>query len=336
MECSGCGRWVRAGDVDVAGLTVNEVAEMEIFCLRCVYSMLVESRRAWRESLDENKALRETISILSEEVKRYVTQPPNPPSETPVESTPEVAPHSQGAPMQHQDSPETSASLSYADVVAAPSTENVQATPQQQERDTPAGTKVGDGYTLVRRKKRPRPAINIIGDSMVRNLTKTVKCNNEGSGCISLRGAGVKHVLSKACETAVTMREDGLLVLAGGGNSLRALGSEETAHAITASVKKVKEERKDITIAVVGVLPRPRENQRYEEMRVTANRLIQADLCLLKAQAFKRKEGDLSFLNMDSALTPNMFAQDGVHLNAEGDSRFDKRVLSWIEKERRL
>ena len=56
VECSGCSRWVRASDVDVASLTVSEVAEMEVFCLRCIYNTLVESRRAWRESRDENKA----------------------------------------------------------------------------------------------------------------------------------------------------------------------------------------------------------------------------------------------------------------------------------------
>ena len=61
VECSGCGRWVKAGDVDVAGLPASEVAEMDVFCLRCVYSRLAESRSAWQESQDENKALCEMI-----------------------------------------------------------------------------------------------------------------------------------------------------------------------------------------------------------------------------------------------------------------------------------
>ena len=69
---------MRAGNVYVAGLAVSEVAEMEIFCLRCVFGMLAESRRAWKESRDESKALREMLSILPENVKRYVAQPPNP------------------------------------------------------------------------------------------------------------------------------------------------------------------------------------------------------------------------------------------------------------------
>ena len=103
----------KSGDVDVAGFTVKEVAEMEMFCLRFVYCMLVVSRRAWRESLDENKALRETISILSEEVKWYVTQPPNLPSETLIEATHTVASRCPHAASDDQEDPDMSAPLLY-------------------------------------------------------------------------------------------------------------------------------------------------------------------------------------------------------------------------------
>ena len=79
---------------------------------------------------------------------------------------------------------------------------------------------------------------------MIRNITKTVKCGEEGRWCISLRRAGVKQVYSKACETLSTMRRDVLLVLSAEGNSLRALGPKETARSITDAVKRMTEERK--------------------------------------------------------------------------------------------
>ena len=54
-----------------------------------------------------------------------------------------------------------------------------------------------------------------------------MKCNQEGSGCISLRGAGVKQGMQKVVETARTMDDNGLLILQGGGNGLHRLKAEE-------------------------------------------------------------------------------------------------------------
>ena len=73
VECSGEGRWIRAGDV-VADLVANKIALMGFFSLKCVYAMLTELRLTWKESQDENKALREMISILSDEIRGYMTQ----------------------------------------------------------------------------------------------------------------------------------------------------------------------------------------------------------------------------------------------------------------------
>ena len=210
-------------------------------------------------------------------------------------------------------------------------------TPAANDRPTEANMN-DDGFRVVRRKRTPHPTIKVIGNrpnSMVRNMTKTVKCSEEGSGCISLRGAEVKHVFSKACEASASMKESSLLVLVGGWNSLRSRGPAETAQAITESVKKMMKKRKDAAIAVVGIFPRPQENHQYEIMRVAANRQIQADLCKLKAQLVRKKEDDLSFLDMDSILTPNMYARVVVHLNAKGDSRLGRCVLSWIKEKGR-
>ena len=304
MECSGCGRWVKAGDVDVAGLPVSEVAEMDVFCLRCVYLRLAESRRAWQESQDENKALREMILILSDEIRNCVARISDPPggvSASPIDARLLRVPAE-----QLQGNFSIVESPFFADVVAASARNNneMQGTPEQQRmnKESQEGEDRSAFTTVRRRKKKSRPTINVIGDSMVRNITKSVKCGEESSRCISLRGAGVKQVYNKACETLFTMRRDGLLVLSAGGNSLRALGPEEIARSITNAVKRMTEERKDVKIAVVSVLPRPKESKDYETMRIATNHSIQSQLCMMKAKFVQQRAGDVSFLDLDRVL----------------------------------
>ena len=182
------------------------------------------------------------ISILSDEVKRCVAQPsnPKPPSGTSEVPEPPATLQPPNDAVEEHNSSNSAGNISYADAVAAPASGHNQRSPQPKVRDGTAETKVAeDGFTIVRQKGK-RHAIKIIGDSMVCNIMKTVKCSEECSGCISLRGTGVKHVVSKACETAATMRENSLLVLVGGGTGLHALGPAETARFITESVRKMK------------------------------------------------------------------------------------------------
>ena len=100
------------------------------------------------------------------------------------------------------------------------------------------------------------------------------------------------------------------------------------------SVKSIKYLRKDMSVAVMGIFPRPKEG-RYEEMRRDANRKLQRELCELKLALFKVKGGNVSFIDMDAVVSPDSFARDGVHLNVAGDVRVGRRILHWIkEKER--
>ena len=179
-----------------------------------------------------------------------------------------------------------------------------------------------------------KPTINIVGDSMVRNVTRMVKCVEEGSGCTSLRGAGVKQIMKSASEVATTLKRNGLLILQGGGNSLHALGVDETVASLMTTVREIQGKRGDLKIAVVGVMPRPKESKKYESMRMAVNRTIQRQLCAMKADIIRQK-GDVSYLDVDSILPKEVYARDGVHLNAEGDVQFGRRILQWIkEKER--
>ena len=77
-------------------------------------------------------------------------------------------------------------------------------------------------------------------------ITKTVKCEAQGSGCMSMRGLGIKQAMKMACEAANTLSKNSLLILAGGGNSLNALGTDCTVQVITESMKNIKYSRKDV------------------------------------------------------------------------------------------
>ena len=51
-------------------------------------------------------------------------------------------------------------------------------------------------------------------------------------GASPLEALESKHVHSNACETAATMREDGLLLLIGGGNSLHVPWAQKRLHVL--------------------------------------------------------------------------------------------------------
>ena len=87
------------------------------------------------------------------------------------------------------------------------------------------------------KEKKGKPTINFIGDSMIKNVTKTVKCEDEGSGCLSLRGAGIKQIMNKGFDSTNGMKKNRRLILQGEGNSLNMLGTEETVKSILEAVK---------------------------------------------------------------------------------------------------
>ena len=352
VECSGCGRWMKACDADVDGMLASEVEGMEVFCLRCVYGVVSVLRKELRETRDDVRALGEAISISPVEVREFVTEFSR------IRSA-KIAQSDQGLPQVPEgvadanlyevdtratevQSPSLSEDVSqdrqsYAEAVHGTPPEQQLVTPPPSQHSPPTASPAQeDGFTLVQhKKKKARLTINIVGDSMVRNTTKIIKCSEEGSGCCTLRGAGIKQVMAKAVESA-EQSKDGMLVIEGGGNSLRALGVEETVASVINNIKKIKGKNKKLKIAVVSILPRPRENKAYEKMRTEANKRLQSRLCMLKADIMKNKEeGDVSFLDMDLILTESMFCQDGVHFNTEGDVRLGRRILQWIKEKGR-
>ena len=145
-------------------------------------------------------------------------------------------------------------------------------------------------------KKTP---IRIIGDSMVRRIGQQVGCRMEGSGVDCKPGARIQEVKQKV-EERVSSLQDGLLVIQGGGNGLVNVGQEETVKTVVEAVKAA--EGKKMKVAVVGVIRRPREDRRYEWVRLATNARIQEEMLKLKMEWMKEKKGDVSFIDLDRVL----------------------------------
>ncbi|MPC58795.1 hypothetical protein E2C01_052804 [Portunus trituberculatus] len=78
------------------------------------------------------------------------------------------------------------------------------------------------------------------------------------------RGARIQEI-KKAVGAKTQDFENGLLVIQGGGNDLERIGEEEIVKGVVEAVKAA--EGKNLSVAVVGVIRRPREGDRYERLR---------------------------------------------------------------------
>ena len=82
---------------------------------------------------------------------------------------------------------------------------------------------------------------------------------------------------------------------------------------------------------VVGILRRPRESPRYDAMRRATNKKIFEEVLKLKSEWIKKRDGNVSFLDLDGPLRDDtVYASDGVHLNERGVERMGGRLREWI------
>ena len=105
-------------------------------------------------------------------------------------------------------------------------------------------------WTEVNRKRKAKGnkiPIVLVGDSMLRDMNRIVRCNEEGSGCHAMSGAGIRQIIEKAVVKAGEM-EEGLLVVEGGGNSLGHIGDKVTADVITDGVTRIRNMKKKLKL----------------------------------------------------------------------------------------
>ena len=186
--------------------------------------------------------------------------------------------------------------------------------------------KTGTQPARMKGIKRTAP-ITVIGDSMVRHVDGQLAGEARGCSVESLRGARIGAVKRKVVEKAGEL-EDGLLVIQGGGNDLEDVGTENTVKEVVEAVKAV--EGKKMSVAVVGIMRRPCEGERYETIRKRTNVRLHEELLKVKVEWMKERKGNVSFLDLDGVLREGMdFAADRVHLNRSGLAGVGKRLREW-------
>ena len=358
VECSECGVWCMLEAVGITDARKSEVDGMEVFCMKCMHKQHSKVKAELIACLERVNWLEDTVRGLigSQNMGRTVSaelrKKPSRKKRAPRRKERKDLSSSTNS---NQNGSNNNDEQSFAEVVA--STPKIMEEDQDEtssesggestinsgvadneDNNTQAENNNEEGQFKVIRRARKKRCIKIIGDSMVQNINRIVQCNKEGSGCVSKRGAGIKEIVQKATEEASCAEADSLIILQGGGNSLKHIGVKETITSILNGVKKARGERKDLNLAVVSILPRPCENGQYEGWRRAVNLELQKEICKMSMDSTKKKEaGGVSFLDMDCVLHPQLFARDAVHLNREGEARVGKRILTWIkEKERFL
>ncbi|MPD03350.1 hypothetical protein E2C01_098983 [Portunus trituberculatus] len=172
-------------------------------------------------------------------------------------------------------------------------------------------------------KKAP---VHIIGDSMVRKTPDFLRREVE---CTSMGGAKIQDVKKKVLEEVKEMEERSLLVIQGGGNNLEATGAEETVKEVVEAVRAAED--KKMSVAVVGVLWRPREGTLYEKTKRETNQMLCKKLLKLKMEWLAEKKGNVSFLDFDRILDQDrLFSRDGIHLNQDGNQKMGRRLAEWM------
>ena len=352
VACSVCGDWCTLEMAGITGMSESEIEQMDVYCMKCMHRQHSKVKMELSECLKRVERLEGTINKLMTERMMDGSQsvPKNVSGRRRKRSL---------ASQMHQDTllegADTSVvgagEQSFAEAVSSPpqcAAAPVLSSPVRNEEQPNQENMSSDGddeasnsteeqafKTVQRRKKKCN--IKIVGDSMVKYVTKVVRCDKDGSGHFYKSGAGIKEIVEKTVVEANSAREGSLIVIQGGGNSLRHIGSAETVKSILECVADIRKERKDLNIAVTSVLPRPRENGHYEQLRKQTNNELQKQICKLRWETVKSKEaGGISFLDMDCVLNPQMFAQDGVHFNHQGVLSFGKRIISWIKEKERV
>ena len=186
----------------------------------------------------------------------------------------------------------------------------------------------------LREKKEPsegngktKEKIIIIGSSLVRNVDRVVSMKESGSFLKSFGGAGIKQIVSEAVVASKNAVGKTKLFIQGGGNSLKCLGAEETVKSVLEGLREIGRMNKNVWTIVLSLVPRPRENGRYEEERKRTNAMLFDEIVRLASEGLK-----VTFMDMDRCMNMECFANDRVHFNFQGNKVFGKIIIGIINR----
>ena len=90
----------------------------------------------------------------------------------------------------------------------------------------------------------------------------------------SYRGAGIKEIISRATEACKHLKRkkiEGVVIIQGRGNSLKAWAPEDTITSVMDGLYEMLKENLYVQVIISSVLLRPRESSYYGEMLTYTN-----------------------------------------------------------------
>ena len=89
---------------------------------------------------------------------------------------------------------------------------------------------------------------------------------------------------------------------------------KETIEQIIRKMGEMKKKRRNLKILLFSIFSRPRSGKEYDDLRRKIN-LEFREMCKSSNQEGRRnRDGEVIFMNMDTSIKKEDFAEDGVHL----------------------
>jgi hypothetical protein len=296
VECSRCKTWYSTQTLGIDHWSNSKIRQSYIACRKCVLALR-----------DENSILKKRVLEL-ENIINKANQAGT--ANLPGPSSPTVNEDELKTKVEEGDGGE-------AGTTDKANKHDTSQKPKQSSNPKGCGIEIGrkiahnQQYSSSRTVK---PPIIMVGDSMIGSLRGKVSVNEAGSEIVCLSGANIIKIREEVKHKS-ERSNGGLLVLQGGGNGLREIGVEKTVEEIISTTREAHD--KNLAVAVVGILRRPREDGIYEQMRKEVNEKVFQRLVKMKVEYMRKHEERVSYLDPD-CMKEHMYRIDGVHLNNEG------------------
>lgn len=176
----------------------------------------------------------------------------------------------------------------------------------------------GEGNPPVKATNELPPGRKLIllGDSMIRRTDTAMNMGGQsGRMRVCLPGANMVDIMENAKTLRLEKEAVSCLIIQGGGNGLEWIGAKGTVEVIMKGIEEIEKQQRHIRVIVCGIIRRPAETGRYEQVRKETNMLLR--------EAVGRKEGQLGgllgirFADLEG-IREEHFRRDQVHLNEEG------------------
>ena len=91
-------------------------------------------------------------------------------------------------------------------------------------------------------------------------------------------------------------------------------------------MREANSKNKHVWIVILSLIPRPREDGRYERERQRTNEKLKEEIFRLFKEGIK-----VTFTDIEDSMNVNCFMKDGVHLNYEGNQVVGNIIIDVVK-----